>query len=374
MKILIIGGYGNFGKRLTQSLVEHYNYQLIVAGRSLDKAQKFKQLVNQEYNKKIDILKLDVLSSDLPKMFLKLDLDIVVNASGPFQHQLGDKGYVVARACLLANCHYVDLADDRRFVTGFSEALNSEAKNKGVMLVSGASTVPALTDAVIVHYSNQFSKLESLNYGISPGNRTERGEATIASILSYTGQPFLTLVNGKRQQIIGWQDLKLYDFGSPLGKRWMSNCEIPDLDCLPVKYPELKTIRFQAGLEVTLLHVGLWCLSFLSQMRIVKNWSKYSKILTRMSEWFISWGSDSGGMFVELDGIGLDNEPKKISWQLVAEKGVGPNIPTISAELIIQKIEKGQIKSGAMPCMGLFNLAEFLEVAGRWNIYQNRNV
>ena len=32
-----------------------------------------------------------------------------------------------------------------------------------------------------------------------------------------------------------------------------------------------------------------------------------------MSEWFISWGSDSGGMFVELEGIGLDNRPKKIN-------------------------------------------------------------
>ena len=150
----------------------------------------------------------------------------------------------------------------------------------------------------------------------------------------------------------------------------MSNCEIPDLDLLPAKYAELKNIHFQAGLEVTLLHVGLWLLSWLSRFGIVKNWQKYSKQLTRMSEWFITWGSDSGGMFVELEGVGLNNQTNKILWQLVAEEGVGPNIPTISAELIIQKISQGQVIPGAMPCMGLFNLVEFIEVAGRWNIYQ----
>ena len=34
MRILVIGGYGNFGKRLVDSLLAHYDYEIYVAGRS----------------------------------------------------------------------------------------------------------------------------------------------------------------------------------------------------------------------------------------------------------------------------------------------------------------------------------------------------
>ena len=172
--------------------------------------------------------------------------------------------------------------------------------------------------------------------------------------------------------VIGWQDLTRYDFGQPLGKRWMSNCEIPDLDLLPQRYPQLKNVRFQAGLEVTVLHVGLWLLSGLTRINVIRNWSTYSNIITKLSEYFVWLGCDSGGMFVELKGVDENNKQKKISWQLVAEDGVGPNVPIISALLMIEKIEKKQIKAGAMPCMGLFDLNEFFNIAKNWGIYQRR--
>ncbi len=370
MKILIIGGYGNFGKRLAKSLLEHYDHQIIIAGRSKACAEKAQQELMQEYNRSADIVVLDVLSSNLSQIFSNLKLDIVVNASGPFQFQSESNGYQVARACLNSNCHYIDLADDRKFVSEFSSSLDRLAKDKGLVMVSGASTVPSLSSAVIDHYASQFSKLESINFGISPGNRTERGAATVASILSYTGKPVETLIDGKWQKVLGWQDLCLYDFGGLLGKRWMSNCDIPDLALLPERYPDLKTVRFQAGLEVSLLHVGLWFLSFFSRIGLVKNWNRYSSILSRMSEWFADLGSDSGGMFIELKGVGQNGERNNVNWQIIAEDGVGPNIPTIAAEIMIQKISKGKIAKGAKPCMGLLNLTEFLVIAARWGIYQ----
>jgi saccharopine dehydrogenase-like NADP-dependent oxidoreductase len=189
MKILIVGGYGNFGKRLTQNLVAFHQHQLIVAGRTLSKAKKLQAFIKQKYSQSIDVLPLDVFASNLEQSFAELAIDLVVNASGPFQFQSTDNSYRVARACIAAGCHYIDLADDRQFVKYFVDALNEKAIDRGVMLVTGASTVPALTDAVLSHYKPNFSKLESLRYGISPGNKTERGEGTIASILSYTGKP-----------------------------------------------------------------------------------------------------------------------------------------------------------------------------------------
>ncbi len=37
-RVLIIGGYGNFGSFITKSLARDQNIQLIIAGRSIEKA------------------------------------------------------------------------------------------------------------------------------------------------------------------------------------------------------------------------------------------------------------------------------------------------------------------------------------------------
>lgn len=373
MKILVIGGYGNFGKRLVTSLLENYDHNIVVSGRSKIKGEAFMAQLPSRHQEHIEFVVLDVLSSDLCQTLIKIAPDIVVNAAGPYQVQQDSQDpYQVARACIDIGCHYVDLADDRAFVANFPKALHHDAIQRGVMLVSGASSVPGLSFAVIEEYLSEFLELQSIRYGISPGNQTERGEATVASILSYTGRPFSTLLNGENQSVYGWQNLRLYDFGSPLGKRWMGNCDIPDLSLLPVYYPSLKTVHFQAGLEISLLHVGLWCLSWFSRFRLVKSWARYSRAITGMSEWFMSWGSNAGGMYVELEGVGTNGEPTKIIWQLIAPDGVGINVPTISAELIINRISNGDLISGAMPCAGLFSLAEFFEIAKRWGVYHRR--
>jgi len=67
-------------------------------------------------------------------------------------------------------------------------------RDRGVLVVSGASSVPCLTSALVDHYQHEFSSLESLDYGITTAQKTNRGLATTAAILSYTGKPFKTLM------------------------------------------------------------------------------------------------------------------------------------------------------------------------------------
>jgi len=375
VKILVIGGYGNFGGRLVHSLLTYYDHQIIIAGRSDKKRQEFIDEVPLAFQQSISGIKMDVLQDNIEKIILKINPDIVVNATGPFQLQSnGDKNYRVAFACIESKSHYLDLADNRKFVVSFSGALDKTAKESGLMMVSGASTVPGLSVAVIEEFISEFSQLDTINFGITPGNKTERGVATVASILSYTGRAIRSKSDGVWQDVFGWQGLERYDFGGPLGKRWMSFCEIPDLDLVPARFPDVKTICFKAGLELSALHLALFCLSGLVRLKIVKDLAAYAKVLTRMSEWFFPWGSEDGGMYLELEGKDKSHLKKKISWQLIALNGSGPNVPTISAELIIKKISSGDLTVGAMPCVGLFNLKEFFDIAKRWGICQRKEV
>ena len=132
-RVLIIGGYGNFGSFITKQLVKENNVHVIIAGRCQDKANALANEVGA------DAVTLDI-NEHLTNPLAIIKPDIVIHTSGPFQSQ----DYDVAEACIEQGCHYIDHADGRSFVENIS-ALDVRAKEKGIFIVSGASSVPSLT-------------------------------------------------------------------------------------------------------------------------------------------------------------------------------------------------------------------------------------
>ena len=350
-RILVLGGYGVFGQRICKRLTQVPDIAVVIAGRDEAKANKLKNTLLPDAKSSIETAEIDI--HDIQN--LSLEADIIVNASGPYHQQ----NYSLAEHCIEHGIHYIDLADNREFVCGIDQ-LNERAKEKDILVTSGASTVPALSSAVLDSYLSSFSELHDIDYGVTPGNQTDRGVGTVAAILSYVGKPFETLINAKNKRVIGWQDLH-FEHYPEIGKRWMSNCNIPDLDLFQKRYPTLKTIRFYAGLELTLLHVGLWLLSWPSRWGLIKQPEKLASVLRKMSLWFYSFGSKSGGMHIKMEGLDHHQKPISKNWYLIAHSGDGPFIPTIASVLIVKKLLKGSLKQrGAIPAVGLFTLEEFI--------------
>jgi len=100
---------------------------------------------------------LDIKSPSLAASLGKYAPDVVLHTAGPFQGQ----DYAVARACIDAGCHYVDLADGREFVTHFS-LLDADARAAGVSLISGASTLPGISSSVVEAARSEFGKIVSV--------------------------------------------------------------------------------------------------------------------------------------------------------------------------------------------------------------------
>lgn len=67
--------------------------------------------------------------------------------------------------------------------------LNSLARAPGVSVISGASTVPAVSSAVVDKFAPRFRRLDGIQIGISSGSRTP-GLATVKGVFSYCGKPF----------------------------------------------------------------------------------------------------------------------------------------------------------------------------------------
>ncbi len=350
--VLVIGGYGFFGARICDALAKNPAIRLLIAGRNADSARRLGQTLGLAEDQ---AARIDVDTPGLAEILKDLRVGTVIHTAGPFQGQ----EYTVAKAAIEAGCYYIDLADGRQFVAGI-EVLDAAAKERGLTVTSGASSVPALSSAVVDRYLPEFERLDSIEIGISSGARAP-GLATVRGVFSYAGKPIRTLQDGAWTTAYGWLGLERHQFPSPLGRRWMGSCDVPDLDVLPRRYPTVKSVTFQAGFASDAGHLLVWTLAGLVKVGLLPSMTAFASTLNRVSRWIEPIVSDRGGMFVTLQGIGRKSQPHRVSWNLIAEHNHGPFIPCGASIVLATKIAGGvKLPTGAMPCTGLLTVAEYL--------------
>lgn len=352
-RVLIIGGYGNFGSYIARALADDPGIVLIIGGRSKAQADAFALSLgtaNPAKGFQIDI------DGDLGKAFARISPDMVIHTTGPFQSQ----DYRIAEAAIAHRCHYADLADARAFVSGI-ETLDAAARSTDVLVVTGASSVPCLTAAIIDEALPRFRSLEMIDYGISAAQQTNRGLATASAVLSYVGKPFTTLREGHWTRVYGWQDLHAERYPR-IGLRLFGNCDIPDLEIFPRRYPSLRTMRFGAGHEIKLLHVATWLLSWLVRLGVIGSLAPHAERLLRWSFLFDPLGTSTSGFHMELRGIGSNGVARRERLYIIARSGHGPLIPCMPAILLARRLARGQLSErGARACLDLIDLGECLE-------------
>lgn len=91
-----------------------------------------------------------------------INIQLVIHTGGPFQGQ----SYAVAQSCIEAGANYCDLSDCRTFVNGVG-VLDAHAKQAGVAILSGCSSVPTLSAALIDEHRYRFTRIDSIEHGIS---------------------------------------------------------------------------------------------------------------------------------------------------------------------------------------------------------------
>lgn len=351
-RVLIIGGYGNFGSYITRALADDENIHLLIGGRSAEKATAFAATLNANHPAEGHAIDID---GNLAEALGRIAPDVVVHTTGPFQTQ----DHRVAQACIAQGCHYIDLADARDFVATI-DLLDADAKARDVLVVSGASSVPCLTAAVIDAYLPSFGRLDAVDYGISAAQHTNRGLATTSAVLSYVGKPIPMLRDGQIRTVYGWEDTHAVRYPE-LGNRLFGNCDIPDLALFPQRYPTLRSMRFAAGHELKLLHIGTRLLGLLVRLGIIGSLSDHAESLLRLAFAFDRFGSGRSGFHMILAGIGRDGKPLERRFWIIARSGHGPYIPCMPAILLARQLAKGEIdRRGATPCVDLIDLDTYL--------------
>jgi hypothetical protein len=286
-----------------------------------------------------------------------------VHATGPYQTQ----DHRVAHACIGARCHYIDIADARDFVFTIGD-LDEAARAAGVLVVSGASSVPCLTAAVIDHYRPGFARLDAITCGISAAQQTNRGLATTSAVLSYVGKKFARLRGGTMRQVHGWQGTRAVRYPE-LGLRLFGDCDVPDLALFPARYAGVQDVRFMAGHELALLHLGTWALSWSVRLRLIPGLDRFAAPLLRLAQLFDRFGSGRSGFHVFLSGKDHDGRERRVRFFMIARSGHGPNIPCTPAILLARGLAQGGVaQRGAMPCLDLIGLDAYLAALAPFDI------
>jgi len=345
MRVLILGGYGVFGSRLAELLTRD-GCEVVIAGRDAAAAHDAAARIDAT------ALRLD-RSGDLAPI-AEFGLDVVVDAAGPFGAYGGDP-YRLPRYCLARGIDYLDLSDDARFTAGIGD-LDAEARHAGRFALSGASSVPGLSSAVVTALADDLDQIDAIETAILPGNRAPRGRAVVSSILGQAGGPMRIWKDGAWRQGRSWSAPRRIELEPGLARTGY-RIEVPDIELFPAHFGA-PTVDFRAGMELGVLNRAVAAWGNLRRLGLdIGNVSGSMAVAAWLADRLSSFGTDRGGMTVLVTGRKAE-EPVERRWTLIAEAGEGPFVPAIVARAVIRVAASKGIAPGARPCLSEVPLAE----------------
>ncbi|ATQ75151.1 saccharopine dehydrogenase [Massilia violaceinigra] len=360
MKTVVLGGYGNFGARICRALAPSPGIELIVAGRDLNKASALASACGHGAT----AARIDIHDPQLAQALRPLGAELVIHTADPFQQQ----DYGTALATAAAGAHYIDLADGRRFVCDFPAALDDAFRRQNRLAITGASSVPAMSSAVVDHLTAGWRGIASIDMCIAPAQTAPRGVATMEAVLSYCGAPIQVWQDGRWTTQLGWAAPKTVAYAR-LRPRLASLCDIPDLELFPAHYAGVQSVMFRAALEIGISQRGMAALAGLRRMGLVPRPERFAALLNRAADGFNFLGSSLGGMVVRVHGLDAGGTPVQRAWHIAADHDHGPEIPCMAAVLLARRLAAGTLdKIGAYTSVGQLSLAEFEPEFGKWGM------
>ena len=220
---------------------------------------------------------------------------VAVNCAGPFQ----DFDDTLARACLDAGCHYVDIADDRAYCASI-RALDGAFRERGLTAAYGCSSLPGISGALAA-----LVKPTRARVTLFIGNKNPKGAAAVASF----ARGRFSLRDGA--------DVEL---PQPFGRRRVYfDLDSPDKDLI-----DADEVIVKVGFESRL---GTWLMPLLGP-----------RILAFCARLF-PFGSSGGAVMVE----DLDSGRR----EAVVARENGQRLAILPAVCVVRALEAGGARPGA---------------------------
>ncbi len=356
-RVLLIGANGQFGSKLAKLLASENSIELVLAGRSVARLEQLYQALGTG-----EILVLDRQSLN-SKLLSDNRIDIVADLSGPYHDMQGS----VVEAAIDAGVHYIDIADSRTYIKAVTE-LNDRASAAGCTILTGASSTPALSHAVVDKLTNEWQRIDSIEATISPSNSQDYGFSVIRGILDQVGKPMSVFTGGNWRTLPFWSATERRT-QRDIGTRYTSLVDSPDNDLFVTRYQPVQSASFRASLELSLMHLGVSTLSCLVRFGLMRSAAWLAKPLQTIANKLSPLSNQYGGMSVQVTGRNSEGDASKAEWILSAKGSAGPHVPVLACLIMIRRLSRGEnTLIGAHSCAGLLALDEFDEEFAKLNI------
>lgn len=232
--ILLLGGYGATGKLLARHLLARTDANILLAGRSLDKAQS---LAEELSDSRVTCARVD--ASDEASLAASLRGVTLCLVAAPTTQFAGQ----VARACLAAGTDYLDIQFAASKLKAL-RALEPEIQKSGRCFVTEAGYHPGLP-AALIRYAATF--LDSIESAVAAGYLnvsnlpyTEAVDELVEAFKEYDARVYK---NGAWTNRGGYEARK-FDFGAGVGKKLCYSMFFEEMYDLPKMFPSLKETGF----------------------------------------------------------------------------------------------------------------------------------
>ncbi len=335
--VLIVGGSGAFGAHVCRRLARLKLWRIVIGGRQVaNAAALIEELAVLDPGSAPAFVAID-RNKPTSEHIRTLGISALVDAAGPFQ----DSSYALVEAAIAAGVHYIDLCDARAFAKGVG-AFDSVAKLAGVAVLTGASSTPAISNAMLRDLVAGWQSIDRISVAILPGNKAPRSQSVMAAILSWVGESVRVFDDGRWQKKPGWSGSHKVPLGT-LGWRNAALAETPDLDVLVEDFHPRISARFHAGLELGVMHHGLRFVGLFRQWRLLPRLDRLTGWFRLLAQPLARFGTDAGGMVVEAVGVDAQGQSVRGMTRLVARDGNGPIIPALASVAILKRLAEGEL-------------------------------
>lgn len=245
---LILGGYGNTGRILSELLLKHTDCKIIIAGRNQILAEKTARVLNEQFfDDRASALRIEAsIRNSLTDKFYTADMVIAASSTSRFTKN-------IAEAAIKTGIDYIDINMSSQRKIDILKNLSPQIVEKKLLFITDCGLDPGMPAALVRYAARYFDKLEIANVCSLIRMNWQEVEYTPSKIMEMAEEfrdyePLSFRENKWRKA--HYNDYKKFDFDDQFKLISGAPVMLEEMRQLPEKYPALRESGFYvAGLN-----------------------------------------------------------------------------------------------------------------------------
>jgi saccharopine dehydrogenase (NAD+, L-lysine-forming) len=208
--ILIAGGYGVVGARIAGELAADYPGRIIIAGRSLSRANEAAERIGHgARGRRLDVTEMDSIAAALD------GVSVAVSC-------IDQPGRKLFWAALRQGLGYTDITPHLNALgrdAAYDEIVTA-ARAAGARLVLGTGIVPGISNVMARALADALGGADAIETALLLNANDISGRASFEYFLQELSMTFVSRIDGKDRPVPAFSDPRRIDFPQPVGARY----------------------------------------------------------------------------------------------------------------------------------------------------------